>query len=355
MSRQIAVVGAGISGLAAAKKLAELGYSVSVIEMETFPGGRISSCEIEGCILDDGAQYFKPESSTLLDLMLNELDTSELIKIDKTVNLINNAHQILPPDPDYSAETRYSYLNGNSTLPSLITEYLKARGVNFLFGTTVSCIQHSEGLFELLDMQISSIIKADGVVVSIPLPQAANLLSASAIHLPASMDVLDRVKTLRQIEYRQCLTVMLGYPFMVPMLNYYALLAEDKSYSLLWLAIETMKSSHRAPEGVTTMLAQMGPRFSKYSFLESDELVVGRTLLELEPMFGYTFNKPMWASVKRWRDSQPMGYVRFAEANPEEILPEVVVCGDGLIKGGGKVHLAWESGIEAANTISTRI
>lgn len=354
MSREIAVVGAGISGLAAAKKLAEEGYSVSVIEKEPSPGGRISSCVIEGCILDEGAQYFKPESSTLLDLMLNGLDTSELVTVDKSVNLINNSHQILPPDQDYNAENRYSYMYGNSTLPNLIADALPSDNVKFNYSTAVGYIRHSEGRFELVDTHNVPIIVADAVVITTPLPQAANLLSSSAIHLPASLDILDRVKTLRQIEYRQCLSVMLGYPFQIPEQDYYALLAEDRSYSLLWLAFETMKSSHRAPEGVTTLIAQMGPKFSKYSFLEPDELVIGRTLIELEAVFGHRFDSPMWARVKRWRDSQPVGYVRFEEANPEEILPEIVICGDGLKKGGGKVHLAWESGIEAASTISTR-
>ena len=52
------VIGAGIAGLAAAKRLGESGRRVRVIEASDGVGGRMRSDNVEGFILDRGFQVF---------------------------------------------------------------------------------------------------------------------------------------------------------------------------------------------------------------------------------------------------------------------------------------------------------
>src|SRR5271155_3159729 len=53
----IAVLGGGISGLTAAKKLAEAGYAVDVYEAATRLGGKIESRQLDGRTVNAGAEF----------------------------------------------------------------------------------------------------------------------------------------------------------------------------------------------------------------------------------------------------------------------------------------------------------
>jgi predicted NAD/FAD-dependent oxidoreductase len=54
----VAVVGAGISGLVAARQLQDTGYDVRVFDKARGPGGRMSTRRQDGYEFDHGAQYF---------------------------------------------------------------------------------------------------------------------------------------------------------------------------------------------------------------------------------------------------------------------------------------------------------
>lgn len=63
------VIGAGLAGLAAAKRLADRGLSVKILEASDGVGGRVRSDEVDGFILDRGFQVFisaYPEQRKLL-------------------------------------------------------------------------------------------------------------------------------------------------------------------------------------------------------------------------------------------------------------------------------------------------
>lgn len=52
------IVGAGVSGLSAAKHLADAGVPVVVLEADDGVGGRIRSDKVDGFVLDRGFQVF---------------------------------------------------------------------------------------------------------------------------------------------------------------------------------------------------------------------------------------------------------------------------------------------------------
>ncbi|HEY8477759.1 MAG TPA: FAD-dependent oxidoreductase [Chloroflexota bacterium] len=54
---RVAVVGGGLSGLVAAHVLAEAGLPAEVIEASETPGGRLRTEEVEGCLVEVGAQF----------------------------------------------------------------------------------------------------------------------------------------------------------------------------------------------------------------------------------------------------------------------------------------------------------
>ncbi|MBD0382591.1 protoporphyrinogen/coproporphyrinogen oxidase [Paenibacillus sedimenti] len=67
--KKIAVIGAGISGLAAAYQLQKRGYEVIVFERTNLPGGRMRTDSIEGYTWDAGAQFMIDSYNLMKDLM----------------------------------------------------------------------------------------------------------------------------------------------------------------------------------------------------------------------------------------------------------------------------------------------
>ncbi len=57
---KVAIIGAGITGLAAGYKLLEAGITPIIFEQSSFVGGRISAEKIDGFIIEKGA-YTIPE------------------------------------------------------------------------------------------------------------------------------------------------------------------------------------------------------------------------------------------------------------------------------------------------------
>jgi phytoene dehydrogenase-like protein len=70
MSRHVVIVGAGIAGLAAARTLADAGYSVEMHEAADRVGGRVASDTLRGFTIDRGFQIYLsayPEAKHYLD------------------------------------------------------------------------------------------------------------------------------------------------------------------------------------------------------------------------------------------------------------------------------------------------
>lgn len=73
MSSRIAIIGAGISGLAAAYQLIKSGHDPVIFEKESFVGGRMSSKNLDGFIIDKAA-YTIPETHKNLRRFLKEME-----------------------------------------------------------------------------------------------------------------------------------------------------------------------------------------------------------------------------------------------------------------------------------------
>lgn len=67
--RDVAIVGAGPSGLAAATALRKAGLSVAVIEARDRVGGRTWTDTIDGAVLEIGGQWVSPDQTALISLL----------------------------------------------------------------------------------------------------------------------------------------------------------------------------------------------------------------------------------------------------------------------------------------------
>lgn len=87
MNNQVAVIGGGISGLACAYRLYQLGVPVTLLEAEEHPGGLIGTADQDGFLFETGPQSFQGIDS-LLDLV-------------RDIGLENHLEQANPRAPRY--------------------------------------------------------------------------------------------------------------------------------------------------------------------------------------------------------------------------------------------------------------
>jgi len=320
---RVAVVGAGISGLAAARTLQQQGHEVTVFEASGQVGGRCLTHAAEGFVFDSGATTVAPRGLSLERTMLEDLPTEGLVPVEKPVYVHDGFH-VRPGDAARGAGHRYCYQDGIQTLPRLLAEGLDVRTATMIHEIS----RPPDGGFTVSGED------CDAVVVAVPAPLAAPLLRS----------VGDR-RQVNSARYRPCLSVMLGvgHEFDTP---YFAAIDPEHAVPLTWLSMESSKvPSGRSPEGCTALVAQLGPQYSRRRFEASDELIVSETLVDVGRLLHTEVADVRYVAVERWQYSQPEGMASFSSANrPGERL---VLCGDWTL--GGRVELAYESGVEAAH------
>jgi len=317
---RVAIVGAGICGLSAARALKKAGAEAVVFEKSRGVGGRVATRRTDGFVWDTGATSIAPRGKAIERVMLEELDTTDLVRVELPIYL---HHALRPTAGDARRHVpRYTYRTGNVTLPKLL-----AKDADVRTESQVDEILRDGERFIVRDEPF------DGVILTPPVPQTSLLLYG-----------LQESRPLAAAVYRSCLSVNLGFEAPLPATAYHALLEAEHRHPLTWLSLESVKSPGRAPEGGSALGAQMSPAFTLANFRRSDDELVEIVGEFTSRLFGAAFAKPTASTVMRWKYSQPTGYASFDEVNPTGT--RIVVASDGLL--GGHVEDAFEVGLRAA-------
>lgn len=322
---RVAVIGAGIAGLAAARELFDRGAEPVVFERDAAPGGRVSTEVIDGFVFDSGAQSVAPHEAELATYMRDRLETGDLVRIETPV-FVHEHLRVTAGEGRRNDAPRYTYRQGIAELPRLLAE-----GVAVRYEANVTEIERIDERFAVLGERF------DAVVTTVPLPQASVLFWGVGAR-----------KATGQSRYRSCLSVLLGFEVAPPTDKYHAIVTHEESHPLLWLGLETVKAPGRSPEGSTALVAQLSPTFSKTAWDWDDRRIVAAATGYVSTLFGPGWMRPVVSRVKRWKYSQPEAIVLFDTVNhPHERL---IVAGDGV--AGGRIEYAFASGLRAARLLT---
>ncbi len=321
---RVAIVGAGISGLAAGRTLAKSGVVPVIFEKSRGPGGRLASRRVDEFLFDTGATSIAPRGLDIERVMLQELDQSELVEIKSPIYAHTNL-RAQAGDPTRNAVPRYSYRTGINHLAKML-----AQGLEIRTNTTVDRLERNGNGFEVEGELF------DRVILTPPIPQASLLLWS-----------LGESRPVANARYRSCLAIMLGFDQPNPEVPYHALIDVEQRHPMTWVSIESKKSPGRAPEGKSAILLQMSPSYSHDHYQTEDERVLKDVLSWVAQLFGESFRTPAAIDTKRWKYSQPETVAVFDSVNRNH--NGVVLAGDGL--SAGRVERAYESGVQAANLI----
>jgi renalase len=350
MAKRIAIIGAGVAGLAAAGDLKAAGWEVTLYEKSRGVGGRLATRREGASRFDHGAQYVKAPAGRLRELVERCTDEQDAPAYDigRPVWVFDAQGRVSEGDPAQNADPKWCWAGGVNAL----AKYM-ARGLNVQREVEIGAIRglrSAEG-YTLYSRDGRAVGEADVVLITAPGPQAAAILTASELPEGVAEPLLAE---LSRIRYRRCISITIAYP-QRPVVPWYALVNTDRAHPISWLACEHAKAGHApANEGLITL--QMADGWSTQQY---DEVAKGsygpggegappaiREALALgEALLPTALGKPLWINVQRWRYALPDAGASFEALNSG--AGGIYIAGDG-VAGQGRVHLAIESGWRVA-------
>jgi predicted NAD/FAD-dependent oxidoreductase len=316
------VIGAGMSGLTAARKLTAAGLDVIVLDKGRGVGGRMATRRIDDGVFDHGAQFItvrSPEFSAMMD---------EFVQADVAYEWCRGIGTLDAPIPNDSFP-RYQPTGGMTAVPKFL-----ATGLDVRLGHRVSQLSQVEKKWRA-EMETGQTFGARSVVCTAPVPQALDILDLGGHELPeAARADLDRIK------YARCLAVMaiLDGPSGLPAPG--ALREIDDSIS--FVCDNQMKGISPDACAVTIHATR---EFSRGHWSIDEKIVVDWLLSCAAPLLK---SKVRSASLHRWRYAQPL------EPHPQPCLlvggkTPIVFAGDAF--NGPRVEGAALSGLAAADAL----
>jgi renalase len=307
----VIIIGAGIAGLACARRLVQSGIKPILLDKGRGVGGRVATRRTEKAQFDHGAQYLTAQSAEFADLLRALVESGAVAQWLDGSGL---RHMVGIP--------------GMSALPKAL-----AAGLDIRQNVAVAAVKREVRgwLLQAGDMNYF----ADRLILTTPPAQAATLLG-SEHPLAAS---------LASIRMEACLTIMASIAAPAPFVSRMAL---DEALALI---VHDSSKPGRPTGETVTWVAQASAAFSA-EHLEKSPKVASEILLPLLcQQLRVGLDTVMFAQTHRWRFArvqQPLGqpFLRDVDA-------KLHVGGDWCL--GQRVEDAWTSGIAMADDLLAQL
>ncbi len=331
----VAIVGAGISGLVCAQQLHQAGYRVVVVEKSRGLGGRVTTRRLQDTCADRGLSYLIPQGELTKSFV-------EVLKAQNIVTVWTDTVHEFDVDSQLKAvkgSPIYVAPNGMSAIARFLGKNLEIQ-----LNRRVVGIRLNNDYWHLqLDDSHSKVV-AKAVVIAIPAPQALVLLESFA--LPVVLD------SLQKVEFSACISVIAGYPAnLVPSWQALTVIDDD---TLAWVGNDSSKRPLMRSPACALALSPVfvfhsSPKFAQNHIDTENLQSVGQQLLNKAAKVFPEFANPDWLQCDRWRYAfvtKPLAANCLNVDTPQPL----VCCGDWC--GGLNLESAMRSGIAAAEQIN---
>jgi hypothetical protein len=321
---EIAVIGAGVAGLACAQELARADVQVTVFERSRGLGGRLGTRRQGDFAFDHGAQFVTARGPSFL----------------KYVEVAARAGAAAKWQPHFLEDERASESPSEEWhvgMPGM-SAFVRplARNLDLQTGVSVHELLQGQRGWELQTDSGRQNRIFDAVAVAIPAPQALTLLGPHGRAFRHAKDV----------KMAPCWTALLAFDRPV------GAGGEARRWTrgpLAWAACDSSKP--RRPGGPQCWVVHAAPAWSR-EHLEADaEETAGLLLREFAVALGTSLPPPVFQLAHRWRHAfveQPLGRPCLLD---EEI--RAGACGDWCI--APRVEAAYESGRALAHSLLSTV
>ena len=288
-AKRLAIVGAGVSGLAAAWFLREAPLDVVLFEKSRGVSGRAATRGRQGARFDHGANYFRLDDPEIEKLVREVLPTDRLVEVAGDVWTFGADGTLAPGDPVKQHGEKWTYRDGISTLGKL----LAAAAPGYLYRQKrIQRLEQDGRQWTLVTTEGEIFSGFDAVLLTPPAPQSADVLRKS--RMPDELRA-HLVAALEQAEYRTQLSFALGYDHVLarPAEACYACINTDRKHPVAWLSFEEAKPGH-VPEGESLLIVQMAPSWSVPRYEEAPEVLLPGVLAAVASVLDVDPGAPAW-------------------------------------------------------------
>ncbi len=313
----VAIVGAGMAGLACARVLFGAQHPVTVLEKSRGLGGRLATRRIGRMAFDHGAQYVIARDPGLQDYLDLACATGHV-------------RPWVPVSPGLPRTE--PWLIGCPGMSAMVKPL--AAGIDVRRGLRVVACEKRGEEWWLASESGDPVGPFGALVLAVPAPQAIEL----SRNLAATFDVAG---TLSRVRMAPCWAVMIAFSerFDTP-----ADIVADTAGPLAWAARDVGKPDRRSPHDCWVLHAS--PQWTREHLEDAPASVAESLLLEFEKLVGVT-PRGAYLSAHLWRFArveQPLG--EPCVWDPESRFG---LCGDWCLDA--KVEAAWISGTTLARRI----
>lgn len=302
-TRNIAIVGAGISGLACAKALARDGHQVTLFDKGRGPGGRMSTRRFQTplgeAIADHGAQYFTAR------------DPRFRAEVEDWA-----AKGVAARWPQISEDAWI----GTPTM-NIVVRHM-ASPLNVHWNSRVEAITR-QGTQWALAGSVDGDALFDAVVLAIPSEQALTFLAQHDFEM---------ARQAMFARFQPCWTALFAFEHPLPTAEN---IVRDMG-DIGWAARETAKPGR---SGIETWVVQANASWSAEHLEDAPDAVADHLLRALAVELGLPAPVPVAQTTHRWRYAMSSGLGAGALWNP---ALQLGACGDWLL--GPRIECAWLSG-----------
>lgn len=336
--KSVLVIGAGMSGLVAARLLQDSGFSVVVLEKSRGVGGRMATRRIAAAYNNDthqgradhGAQYITVRNERFGLLI------AELMRVGVVAEWKPATRHVITPGDRQQPPTRYIGVHGMNGIAKYLTE-----GLDVHLGQRVVKLEAAEQNWRVLtDKNLT--FQADMLLLTAPMPQSLMLIDTIEQEVLSYQERLE----LEGIQYNPCIAMMvvLDNASNIELSDWHPKGGMRFSGEpLRWIADNTVKG---ISPNVTTLTIHTGFEFAREHWETPNEDLAHILLAEAKHVIGSA--KVLQYDIHRWRYSQSFSQIEgqyLFTARPHPLA----FAGDGF--GGGRTEGAALSGWAAAEAL----
>ncbi len=310
---KIAIVGAGMAGLACAAKLAQAGHAATLFDKARGPGGRMSTRRMDTsrgeAAFDHGAQYFTARDPAFTAQVARWADAGVVARW-----------------PAAGEEAWVGVPAMNAPLRAMAAAH------EVRWSTRIEALSRVENRWRLVG-EGADLGLYHALLIALPAEQEAALLRPVDIAMAASADAAPS---------SPCWTVMAAFETRLPLEQDVLRGAEI----IGWAARDSAKPGRGGPE---SWVLQATPTWSQRHLEDEAERVTHALLQAFAQQQRIALPETLIATAHRWRYARSGGAGLGALWNPALNLG---VCGDWLL--GPRVECAWLSGTTLAEAATAR-
>ncbi len=312
---RVAVVGAGVAGLAAARGFVRAGASVKVFEKARAPGGRISTRRAEDFAFDHGAQYFTCRDPRFAEILEPMRRSGGVAPWQGRIRSLRRGRiAALREETE-----RLVGVPGMSALSRAL-----AAGLEVEAQCRIEAVERSERGWTLRPAQGEPAGPFDAVVVATPAPQAVPLLEAAPrLH-----------RAVSAVRMQPCWAALVAFASPLGAALDGAFVEQSP---LAWAARNGSKPDRPAAD---CWVLHATPAWSEANLEDEPEPIGARLLDAFAEALDRKLPAPEWLRTHRWRyasTNQPLGQPYLWDTTAR-----MGVCGDW--GDGGRVERAVLSG-----------